>query len=60
MHDGDNQSGVGNTSAWRALGDIKRRALRWWWGAPLATYEDVSADTIVVVVWRDCGIRWMP
>lgn len=51
---------TGGASAWRALARLRRRALHWWWGAPPATFHNVSAETIVVVVWRDCGVRWMP
>lgn len=51
---------TGAASARRALARLSRRALRFWWGAPPATYHNVSAETIVVVVWRDCGVRWMP
>jgi hypothetical protein len=64
MQNGEIQVGVGRAGAWQALAVTRRRALRWWrgfwWGAPSATYADVSAQTIVVVVWRDCGVRWMP
>ena len=55
-----NQMETGAVGAWRALARLRRRALRWWWGAPPATFHNVSAETIVVVVWRDCGVRWMP
>jgi hypothetical protein len=55
-----NRMEPGAVNAWRAFTRLRRRALRWWWGAPPATFHDVSAETIVVVVWRDCGVRWMP
>lgn len=51
---------LGDAGVWRTLAGLQRRALRWWWGAPQATFHNVSAETIVVVVWRDCGVRWMP
>ncbi len=57
---GTDRRGTGDVSVWQALAGLQRRALRWWWGAPPATFHNVSAETIVVVVWRDCGVRWMP